>query len=279
MTDNPDPWEDDGAKPGVRGPDPGQTRFRLTVEYDGSDYAGWQRQENGPSIQQALEDAILAFTGQRVLVQGAGRTDAGVHASGQVAHADLPETFTAARVQGALNAHLRPQPISIRAVSVAPNDFHARFSAIGRAYLYRIASRRAPPALDRSRVWWVPVPLDVEAMSAAAAHLVGRHDFTSFRAAECQAKSPVKTLDFLSVARVETADGLNEIHIRAEARSFLHHQIRNIAGTLGLVGRRTWRAEQVRDALIARDRRAAGPTAPASGLCLTSVKYEGVVGP
>ena len=243
-------------------------RFKLTLEYDGAGFVGWQRQENGPSVQAALEHAIADFCGERVTVHGAGRTDAGVHALGQVAHFDIQKTTDADTVRDALNAHLRPDAVVVLAAQAVDDDFHARFSAGERAYLYRILNRRTPPALDASRVWHVGAPLDAEAMHEAAQVLVGQHDFTSFRASECQAKSPVKTLDELSVSRRG-----EEIELTARARSFLHHQVRNITGTLKLVGEGKWRAPDVAKALDARDRAAAGPTAPAHGLYLTRVLY------
>jgi tRNA pseudouridine38-40 synthase len=245
------------------------TRYRITLEYDGAGFVGWQRQENGPSIQAALEDAIAGFCGEQVTVHGAGRTDAGVHALGQVAHFDLEKDTDAQTVREALNAHLRPAPIAVLEAAVADPEFHARFQATERRYLYRVLNRRAPPTLDRGRVWHVAAPLDASAMHDAAQALVGRHDFSSFRAAECQAKSPVKTLDELTVAR----DG-EEVRITARARSFLHHQVRNMTGTLKLVGEGKWARTQVEAALAARDRAAAGPTAPAEGLYLVSVAYD-----
>ena len=244
-------------------------RFKLTLEYDGAPFVGWQRQDNGPSVQAALEDALRALTGQAVEVVGAGRTDAGVHALGQVAHIDLAdERFDGRKLREALNYHLKPAPIAILAVAPAPAYFHARFSATARAYLYVIVNRRAPLAIDRGRAWQVRQPLDVAAMAAAAEPLLGNHDFTSFRAAQCQAKSPCKTLDRLTVTRED-----DEIHIEAGARSFLHHQVRNIVGTLKWVGEGKWTAREVAAALAARDRAAAGPTAPADGLYLVSVAY------
>lgn len=244
-------------------------RFRITVEYAGGDFVGWQRQANGPSIQQSLEEAVEAFSGERVEVVGAGRTDAGVHALAQVAHFDIDtDRFDANTVMKAVNFHLKPAPIAIRHATEADPDFHARFSAISRAYLYRVLNRRAPPALDQGRVWHVPQPLDAEAMHAAAGVLVGHHDFTTFRAKHCQAQSPEKTLDGLTVSRVG-----EEIHINANARSFLHHQIRNITGTLKLVGEGKWTRRDVENALAARDRAAGGPTAPPDGLYLVSVGY------
>ncbi|MAK77156.1 MAG: tRNA pseudouridine(38-40) synthase TruA [Nisaea sp.] len=244
-------------------------RFKLTLEYDGAPFVGWQRQDNGPSVQAALEDALRALTGRAVEVVGAGRTDAGVHALGQVAHIDLAdERFDGRKLREALNYHLKPAPIAVLAAAPAPADFHARFSATARAYLYVIVNRRAPLAIDRGRAWQVRQPLDVAAMAAAAEPLLGHHDFTSFRAAQCQAKSPCKTLDRLTVTR----EG-DEIHIEAGARSFLHHQVRNIVGTLKWVGEGKWTAREVAAALAARDRAAAGPTAPADGLYLVSVAY------
>jgi tRNA pseudouridine38-40 synthase len=244
------------------------TRFKLTLEYDGGGFVGWQRQENGPSVQQAVEEAVRTFCGETVTVHAAGRTDAGVHALGQVAHLDIARETTADTVRDAVNFHLKPAPVAVvRAEAVGP-DFHARFSATARAYLYRIVNRRAPLALDRGRAWAVQPPLDAEAMQAAAQILVGRHDFTSFRATLCQAKSPVKTLDVLDVTRAG-----EEIRIIARARSFLHHQVRNMVGTLKLVGEGKWTADDVSKALAARNRAAAGPTAPADGLYLTDVWY------
>jgi len=248
------------------------TRYKIVVEYDGGGFVGWQRQANGPSVQAALEEAVHRFCGERVLVEGAGRTDAGVHALAQVAHFDLAREASADTVMKALNFHLKPAPVAVLAAAAVSGDFHARFSAVRRAYLYRIVNRRAPLALERGRAWFVPQPLDAAAMHEAAQLLVGRHDFTSFRAGECQAKSPVKTLDLLSVTRPGDPAG-DLIEIRAEARSFLHHQIRNFAGSLRLVGEGKWDAADLRRALQARDRAAAGPTAPAEGLYLTEVGY------
>ena len=244
------------------------TRYKLTLEYDGRDFVGWQRQDNGPSVQAALEAAVTGFCGETVTAHAAGRTDSGVHALGQVAHIDIAKDTTADTVRDALNQHLKPAPVAVLVAEAVDDEFHARFSATGRRYLYRIVNRRAPLALERGRAWFVPSPLDTEAMHAAAQALVGQHDFTSFRAAECQAKSPVKTLDRLSVER----DG-EEVRVQAAARSFLHHQVRNMVGTLRLVGIGKWTAGDVAEALEKRDRAAAGPTAPAEGLYLTEVVY------
>ncbi len=243
-------------------------RYRLLIEYDGGPFVGWQRQANGPSVQQALEDALFAFCSERAGVFGAGRTDAGVHALGQVAHVDLAKSAPAATVRDALNFHLQPRPVVVLEAEVASDDFHARFSATGRRYLYRILCRRAPPALRRSRIWHVRRPLDATAMAEAAQALIGRHDFTTFRAAECQADSPVKTLDRLDV---EQAD--DEIRLHAEARSFLYRQVRSMVGTLKLVGEGRWPPGRVAEALAARDRAACGPVAPPEGLYLAAVRY------
>ena len=243
-------------------------RYRLTLEYDGGPFVGWQRQDNGPSVQGALEDAIEKLCGERVTVTGAGRTDAGVHALGQVAHFDLEKSFDAGKVRDALNHYLRPDPVCVLDAAVAHGEFHARFSAQARHYLFRILNRRSPPALDDGRVWHVSPRLDAEAMHAAAQMLVGQHDFTTFRAAECQAQSPIKTLDRLDVSR--RAD---EIHIEASARSFLHHQIRSFAGTLKLVGEGKWKPRDVADALKAKDRARCGPVSPPDGLYLMRVDY------
>ena len=243
-------------------------RILITIEYDGGRFHGWQRQVNGRTVQQVLEEAAHQLTGQETLVQAAGRTDAGVHASGQAAHLDVPEKFDAERVMAALNALVGQQPVSVIAAREVPADFHARFSATGRRYLYRILPRRQPPALDLGRVWHHKTALDTDAMQCAADMLIGRHDFTSFRATHCQADSPVRTLDTLDVASAGA-----EIHIHAAARSFLHHQVRNMVGTLALVGAGKWQPEQVAEALAACDRSTAGPTAPPEGLYLTAVSY------
>jgi tRNA pseudouridine38-40 synthase len=246
------------------------TRYKLTLEYDGTPFVGWQRQSEGDSIQLLLEEAVFKFCGERATVYGAGRTDAGVHALAQVAHLDLAKPADPFRLAEAVNFHLKPHPIAVLDCTAAPADFHARFSAIERRYRYRIANRRAPLTLDRNRAWRVGLPLDAGAMHEAAQVLVGRHDFTSFRATDCQADSPVKTLDALDVVRFG-----EEIEVTARARSFLHHQVRNMVGTLRLAGEGKWSARDVAKALAARDRAAAGPTAPAEGLYLVAVKYPG----
>ncbi|HTO33897.1 MAG TPA: tRNA pseudouridine(38-40) synthase TruA [Pararhizobium sp.] len=245
-------------------------RFRMTIEYDGSNYVGWQRQDNGPSVQGAVEKAILALTREPVLIRGAGRTDSGVHARGQVAHADLSRQWKPETLRNALNAYLgraREQVVILEAAEV-PDEFDARFSALRRHYLYRIISRPSPLALEAKRAWWVSKPIDHEAMHAAAQVLVGRHDFTTFRSTHCQANSPVRTLDRLDVTR----DG-DVIEMRATAQSFLHNQIRSFAGTLKLVGDGRWTPDDVRSALEARDRKACGPVAPAEGLYFMQVDY------
>ena len=243
-------------------------RYRLTLEYDGTPFAGWQRQANGPSVQAAVEEAIFKLAAERATVTGAGRTDAGVHAFGQAAHFDLEKEFAPEKLRDALNHHLRPAPIAVLEAAAAAADFHARFSAIARHYLYRILCRRSPPALDRGRVWHIVRDLDSAAMHAAAQFLVGQHDFTTFRSSECQAKSPVKTLDRLEVRRAG-----EEIHIEASARSFLHNQVRSIVGSLKLVGEGKWRPREIKAALDAKDRARCGPVAPPEGLYLTRVDY------
>jgi tRNA pseudouridine38-40 synthase len=243
-------------------------RYKLTIEYDGGPFRGWQRQSAGDSVQHALEDAVRGFCGEDVQVIAAGRTDAGVHASGQVAHVDLSRLVTPETLRNALNYHLRPRPVTVLAAAVVADDFHARFSAKARHYLYRIVNRRAPLALEAGRAWQVPAALDVEIMQEAAQRLIGRHDFTSFRSALCQAKSPVKTLDRLTIRRLG-----DRIEITALARSFLHHQVRNMVGTLKLVGEGRFPVSHVEAVLAARDRAAAGPTAPACGLYLMRVDY------
>ncbi len=243
-------------------------RFKITIEYDGTDFVGWQAQENGASIQEALESAIQAFSGETIRVQGAGRTDAGVHALGQVAHFDLEKPVRADQVQGALNHHLKPSPVVILTAEKMDQDFHARFSAQRRHYIYRIKNRRAPLALDKNRVWRVASSLDADAMHRAAQSLVGKHDFTTFRSVHCQAKSPVKTLDRLEVTR----EG-DDITVTVEAKSFLHHQVRSMVGCLKLVGEGKWRAADLRTALDAKDRAALGLNAPPEGLYLSHIDY------
>ena len=243
-------------------------RYRIVLEYDGGPFVGWQAQSNGPSIQARLAAAIKAFCGDEVMPGGAGRTDAGVHALGQVAHFDLAKDWPADRVREALNAHLRPDPVSVLHCETAAADFDARFSARARHYLYRIVNRRAPLALDRGRAWHVAVRLDAAVMHGAAQMLVGNHDFTTFRSAQCQAKSPVKTLDALTVGRSG-----DEIRIEAAARSFLHNQVRSMVGSLKLVGEGRWTACDLGAALRARNRAACGPVAPPDGLYLARVEY------
>ena len=245
------------------------TRWRLTVEYDGAPFFGWQRQSNGPSVQAAIEAAIAQMTGEPVAVHGAGRTDAGVHALAMEAHADIAKALTEHRLREGLNALLRPAPVSVLAVQPVADDWHARFSCTGRRYLYRILNRRAPPALDRGKVWSIAAPLDVDAMAEAAAVLVGTHDFTTFRSVHCQSASPVKTLDVLAVERVG-----EEVRVRAEARSFLHHQVRSMVGCLAMVGRGQWSPGDMRDSLEARDRAALGLNAPPEGLYFVGASYS-----
>ncbi len=243
--------------------------WALLLEYDGGPFVGWQRQANGLSVQEVLETAAARLNeGQPCPSVVAGRTDAGVHAAGQVTQLALPDKFDARRVREALNFHMKPHPVVVLAAVPASAGWNARFSAVGRTYRYRILNRPARPALQAGRVWHVARPLDAEKMHEAAQSLVGRHDFTSFRAAACQASSPLRTLDRLEVRR----DGAL-IEIVADARSFLHHQVRNMAGTLKLVGEGSWGPSRVGAALAARDRAAAGPTAPAEGLCLGEVRY------
>jgi tRNA pseudouridine38-40 synthase len=243
-------------------------RYKLIIEYDGTPFVGWQIQRGGQSVQGVLTGAIAAFAEEQVTVHGAGRTDAGVHALGQVAHVDLRRDWRADRVRDAMNARLRPHPVAVIAAENVADDFDARFSARRRHYLYRVVNRRADLALDRSRAWRVPRRLDVEAMREAAECLVGRHDFTTFRAADCQAKSPVKTLDRLDVERQG-----DEVLIRASARSFLHHQVRSMVGSLAWVGEGRWSPPDLAAALAACSRTACGPVAPPGGLYLLAVDY------
>ncbi|MDE3060718.1 MAG: tRNA pseudouridine(38-40) synthase TruA [Pseudomonadota bacterium] len=246
-------------------------RYKLTIEYDGSPYAGWQKQQERPSVQAAIEEAVFKFCGNRVEVAGAGRTDAGVHAMAQAAHVDLPEAIDPFRIMQGTNFHLfsmEGNRIAITSAEPVPDDFHARFSATKRHYLYRIINRRSRLALEAGRAWHVIEPLDENAMRQAAEMLLGHHDFTSFRDSECQAKSPMKTLDQLDIRRQG-----NEIHIVTSARSFLHHQVRIMVGTLSLTGKGKWQPKDIKAALEARDRAKAGPTAPPEGLYLVGVEY------
>jgi tRNA pseudouridine38-40 synthase len=245
------------------------TRWALLVEYDGTPFVGWQRQASGLSVQEVVERAAAMLNrGNPVATIVAGRTDAGVHAEGQVVQLELPDALSAPKVRDALNFHMKPHPVVVVRTAPAPDDWNARFSATRRSYRYRILNRRARPALLAGRVWHVAGDLDTAAMQTAAQCLLGRHDFSSFRAAACQARSPLRTLDRLDVRR----DGAI-VEVVAEARSFLHHQVRNMVGTLRLVGDGSWTTGRVADALAARNRAAAGPTAPAAGLCLTAVGY------
>jgi tRNA pseudouridine38-40 synthase len=243
-------------------------RYRLDLEYDGGPYRGFQAQAALPTVQGSIERAVKAFCGETLRVQAAGRTDTGVHALGQVIHVDLERDWRPEVVRDALNAHLAPEPIAVLAASLAPEGFHARFSAIGRRYLYRIVNRAAPPSLDRGRVWRLKKPLDVAAMALAARAMVGRHDFTTFRDAACQAKSPVKTLDVAEVSR----EG-DEVRLAFAARSFLHRQVRSMTGSLAEVGAGRWTPDDLVAALAAQDRAACGPVAPAEGLYLAGVDY------
>ncbi len=243
-------------------------RYKLTLEYDGTPFAGWQIQAEQTTVQGVLTRAVAAFAGESALVQGAGRTDAGVHARAQVAHVDLAKDWEPDTVRDALNAHLRPHPVAVLAAEKVADDFNARTSARKRHYLYRIVNRRADLTLDLGRAWRVPRPLDVQAMQAGARHLIGKHDFTTFRSTECQAKSPLKTLDQLDVTR----EG-EEVTVRASARSFLHNQVRSMVGTLVTVGEGKWAPEDVARALAARDRSACGQVAPPDGLYLMRVDY------
>ncbi len=244
------------------------TRFRLTVEYDGRPFMGWQRQAHGPSVQETIERAAQLITGEAAAVHAAGRTDAGVHATGMVAHIEIEKAIAPFRLMEALNARMRPAPVAILACEVVPDDWHARFSCIGRRYIYRIVDRRAPLALDEGKAWRVAPPLDVEAMHEAAQRLVGLHDFTTFRSAHCQSASPVKTLDRLDVRRVSGG-----IEVEAAARSFLHHQVRSMVGCLALVGQGRWTPDDVTAALEAKDRSELGLNAPPDGLYFVEAVY------
>ncbi len=243
-------------------------RFKLTLEYDGGDFVGWQRQANGRSVQEALEDAVFKFTAERIEVIGAGRTDTGVHASGQIAHLDLIKAWDLETVRDAINFHIKPHRVSVLSAENAAPGFHARFDAKARAYRYVILNRRSPPALLRGQAWHVVNPLDEARMHEAAQRLIGKHDFTTFRAAACQSASPLKTLDRLAVSRLD-----DRVLIEAKARSFLHHQVRSFVGTLRLVGEGKWTADDVSAALAACDRARCGPVAPADGLTLVAVDY------
>ena len=244
------------------------TRWKLTIEYDGGPFVGWQRQAHGLTVQQVLEEALQRMTGEQANFTAAGRTDAGVHALAMPVHVDVTKPLTPHRLREGLNALVRPHPVSILEVEQVADDWHARFSCTGRRYRYRILSRRAPPALDHGRVWHIPVSLDVEAMSEGAAHLIGRHDFTTFRSVQCQSDSPVKTLDNLDISRAG-----DEIHVFAAARSFLHHQVRSMVGCLALVGRGQWAPDDMRKALEAADRTALGLNAPPQGLYFVEALY------
>ena len=243
-------------------------RYHLKIEYDGRPYVGWQRQKNGMSVQQSIEEAVFRFSGEQVQLFVAGRTDKGVHAIQQSAHVDLRNDWGERRVRDALNAQLRPHPISILSAEIVSEEFHARFSAIERAYVYRITNRRSPVTFDKGLSWWVPVPLDLVSMRDASEVLLGKHDFSTFRATACQANSPIRTLDQITV----TWEG-SEIRIHVSARSFLYHQVRNIVGSLKMVGTGKWTKDDLQKALVAKDRRAGGPTVPADGLYLTKVRY------
>jgi tRNA pseudouridine38-40 synthase len=244
------------------------TRFRLTVEFDGRPFMGWQRQAHGPSVQQALEEAAAAVTGEQVVSHAAGRTDAGVHALAMTAHVDIAKPIAPFRLMEALNARLRPNPVAILGCEVVPDDWHARFSCVGREYLYEIINRRAPLTLDLGRAWRIAQELDAAAMHEAAQVLVGRHDFTTFRSVHCQAESPLKTLDRLDVRR----EG-DSVLIEAAARSFLHHQVRSMVGCLAMVGQGQWSKADLKEALEARDRAALGLNAPAEGLYFVRARY------
>jgi tRNA pseudouridine38-40 synthase len=250
------------------------TRFRLTIEYDGGPFMGWQRQPHGPTVQQVIEEAVEAITGKKATLHAAGRTDAGVHAIAMAAHVDIDKKITPFRLTEGLNARLRPLPVAILAAQPVAQDWHARFTCLGRRYVYRIVNRRAPLAIEQGHAWQIGIPLDVEAMQAAARRLIGLHDFTTFRSAHCQSESPVKTLDRLDVRRQGEV-----IEIRAAARSFLHHQVRSMVGCLKLVGRGKWSADDLEAALEARDRAALGLNAPPDGLYFAAALYPGEESP
>lgn len=250
------------------------TRYALLIEYDGRPFMGWQRQDHGPSVQASLERAIEQMTGAQVTVHAAGRTDAGVHATGMRAHVDLDPTIDPFRLAEGLNALVRPDPVAVLDCAVVADDWHARFSCTGRRYRYRIVNRRAPLTVDKGLAWRVPDPLDADAMNMAAQHLVGRHDFTTFRSAHCQADSPMRTLDRLDVRRHDA-----EIEIVAAARSFLHHQVRSMVGCLALVGRGKWSEQDLADALAACDRTALGHNAPPDGLYFVEATYPTTISP
>ncbi|MBB4859031.1 tRNA pseudouridine38-40 synthase [Novosphingobium chloroacetimidivorans] len=245
------------------------TRFALTLEFDGAPFMGLQRQAHGPSVQQTVEEAVQAVTGEQVVMHAAGRTDAGVHATGMRAHVDVVKEIAPFRLMEAINALMRPAPVAVLACEVVPDDWHARFSCVGRAYEYRIVNRRAPLTLERGKAWLVPQPLDAEAMDRAAQALVGLHDFTTFRSVHCQARSPIKTVDRLAVRR----EG-ERVLIEAAARSFLHHQVRSMVGCLALVGMGRWEEARLADALAARDRNRLGLNAPPDGLTFVSATYS-----
>ena len=250
------------------------TRFALTIEYDGRPFMGWQRQDHGPSVQQAIEEAIARITGEQALVYASGRTDAGVHGRAMPAHVDLAREITPFRLMEAINAHLRPQPVAVLACRSVAEDWHARFSCLGRHYEYRIVNRRGPLTWDKGLAWQFARPLDAQAMAAGAERLIGRHDFTTFRSVHCQADSPVRTLDRLDVVR----DG-DAVLIRASARSFLHHQVRSMVGCLSLVGEGKWTPDDMTAALEARDRAALGLNAPPDGLFFVSADYPDALTP